>query len=265
MWGYDFAHPPKFSFNGGRGQVEVHVIGSIDVHMKKFEEHISFKRPNIMFRNLIMGQNSVDARGDITAINHNTKEKVALQLIPRESAEVNSKVTGQAFDSSGLQVGEISGSWRSEVYFKDLRVNKRERIYKLHPLIDCPHMQYYFFKKSPLMNFLSSEMASYICPTDSRFRGDIRNLEEGNFDQATHQKLEIEDQQRKVRKLIDEGQQPEWQPRFFKQIAHPFLDKVDGDDEGPRMFVLIEGDNGYWERRERKDWTGQPNLWGPFE
>lgn len=37
-----------------------------------------------------------------------------------------------------------------------------------------------------------------------------------------------------------------------------------GDD--PIVFYDIkEGKDGYWERRERQDWEGMPNLWGPWD
>lgn len=50
-------------------------------------------------------------------------------------------------------------------------------------------------------------------------------------------------------------------------VDHPFL-KECGDfqsnTEKPVQFELIEGKDGYWERRERGDWADMPKLWGPF-
>ena len=39
---------------------------------------------------------------------------------------------------------------------------------------------------------------------------------------------------------------------------------VGGDGE-VIQYELLEGGNGYWERRERGDWQDMPNLWGPFD
>ena len=58
--------------------------------------------------------------------------------------------------------------------------------------------------------------------------------------------------------------------RFFRPVPHPYVttDMIDTGDTVPLLYELIEneGDNkGYWERRERQDWSDMPNLWGPFE
>jgi len=32
----------------------------------------------------------------------------------------------------------------------------------------------------------------------------------------------------------------------------------------PVFWEMIEGEKGYWARRERGDWSDMPNLWGPW-
>jgi hypothetical protein len=53
---------------------------------------------------------------------------------------------------------------------------------------------------------------------------------------------------------------------FFREIKHPFVtnDMISTGDDPPIFFEFIEGEKGYWERRERKDWSDLPNLWGPW-
>ena len=113
-------------------------------------------------------------------------------------------------------------------------------------------------------------MEGIVAPTDSRFRGDQRLLEEGEFDEAENEKLEIEKQQRRTRKKVQDGLLPPPKPWFFVEKPHPFItdDFKDFDygTEKPIFYELIEGNGkGYWERREKGDWSDLPNLWGPFE
>ena len=35
--------------------------------------------------------------------------------------------------------------------------------------------------------------------------------------------------------------------------------------ENPIMYEFIEGEKGYWERRNNKDWDDLPNLFGQYE
>ena len=53
-------------------------------------------------------------------------------------------------------------------------------------------MQYHFDQLTILMNYFNDEMKNEICPNDSRFRKDIRCLEEGHIDEAEAEKVKIE-------------------------------------------------------------------------
>lgn len=120
-----------------------------------------------------------------------------------------------------------------------------------------------------LINHLDDELKEYLPPTDSRLRGDIREYENGNIDQAEVEKVNIEVRQRLVRKWITDGTQPAWQPMFFREIPHPYVNsndqQLDTKEDRAYMFELIEGEKGYWQRRQNKDWKDMPNLWGPWD
>ena len=59
--------------------------------------------------------------------------------------------------------------------------------------------------------------------------------------------------QRKARKIRNDSGGV-WVPNFFREIPHPFI-------EGEVRWDVIKGENDYWHRRERKDWSGLPDLW----
>ena len=66
---------------------------------------------------------------------------------------------------------------------------------------------------------------------------------------------------------MEAGQLPQFKGNFFREIPHPHItDELDHHEERPIMYELIEDeDKNYWARRQRKDWGGMPNLWGPFD
>eukprot|EP00850_Spirogloea_muscicola_P022927 SM000318S12229 [mRNA] locus=s318:64323:65047:- [translate_table: standard] len=78
-------------------------------------------------------------------------------------------------------------------------------------------------------------------PTDSRLRPDQRLLENGQFDEANSEKLRLEQRQRVARKAQEAG----WEPRWFKK-------------QGPHGTFTYQG--GYWEARERGDWSGCADI-----
>ena len=58
------------------------------------------------------------------------------------------------------------------------------------------------------MNYQSPEMKELIAPTDSRWRVDNQLFEQGLVDEADAEKVEIEQQQRRQRKRMEEGEIP---------------------------------------------------------
>lgn len=51
-----------------------------------------------------------------------------------------------------------------------------------------------------------------LCPTDSRFRPDIRKLELGDIDGAALEKTRLEEKQRDARKAM-KARKEEWKPK----------------------------------------------------
>lgn len=51
-----------------------------------------------------------------------------------------------------------------------------------------------------------------LCPTDSRFRPDVRKLESGDLDGAASEKTRLEEKQRDSRKAM-KSRKEEWKPR----------------------------------------------------
>lgn len=149
----------------------------------------------------------------------------------------------------------------------NLATGEREVLWTEPPMMPNAHLQFFYNPFAVLLNHKTDEMAGIIAPTDSRFRMDNRLFEQGLHDEADAEKVEIEQQQRRQRKLMEAGQLPQFTGNFFREIPHPHItDELEHHEERPIMYELIEDDDkNYWARRQRKDWRGMPKLWGPFD
>ena len=62
-------------------------------------------------------------------------------------------------------------------------------------------------------------MEGIIAPTDSRWRNDLRYFEEDLMEEADNEKVLIEEEQRRKRKIFEVNKQ-EWKPLFFDEVPH---------------------------------------------
>ncbi|CAF3824366.1 unnamed protein product [Rotaria magnacalcarata] len=110
-------------------------------------------------------------------------------------------------------------------------------------------LQYYNFSLFTMaLNQLTEENKnnrSSLPPTDSRFRPDIRKMEEGDIDGAGQEKDRLEEKQRAVRRTMEKRRE-EWQPRWFRLIKHT----ITGQD------VWVSNEK-YWQR----NWAHCPEIY----
>lgn len=66
------------------------------------------------------------------------------------------------------------------------------------------------------LNELEQGMNKILCPTDSRFRPDIRKLEQGNIDGAAIEKTRLEEKQRDASKQRKSKKTADWTPKLVK-------------------------------------------------
>ncbi|XP_057377919.1 oxysterol-binding protein-related protein 1-like isoform X1 [Daphnia carinata] len=78
-----------------------------------------------------------------------------------------------------------------------------------------------------------------ICPTDSRFRPDIRLMEEGQIERAAQEKTRLEEKQRESRKARRSRKEKEERARWFKLGVHPLTKQESWFYRG-----------GFWETKE---------------
>jgi hypothetical protein len=91
------------------------------------------------------------------------------------------------------------------------------------------------------LNEITPDIANKLPMTDSRYRPDIRAMEEGKQDIADQEKIRLEETQRLRRERGDALLEPKW----FTRVA--------GTDE-------FEYRGGYWEQRGR-GWASREPVW----
>lgn len=99
--------------------------------------------------------------------------------------------------------------------------------------------EYYNFTLFTMrLNELTSELEKTLPKTDSRFRPDVRKLEEGDLDAAASEKQRLEEKQREARNRDKRFKEPSADFLFFEQSTVP---------NTKELFWLYKG--GYWENK----------------
>ena len=75
------------------------------------------------------GTRYIDIDGKASAVNHKTGERIVQTFFPKKG-KAQSYIKGMAYDSSGKEKIEISGSWLSEYKIKDLTTGHQETVWK---------------------------------------------------------------------------------------------------------------------------------------
>lgn len=142
-------------------------------------------------------------------------------------------VSGTVHAPSGEVTCQLEGKW-DEQMAQTLDSSHFRVLWRMTPFPKSTHEYYGFTSFGITLNEITIDIAGKLPPTDSRYRPDVRALENGDLDVAEEEKLRVEEVQRERRRRGADRQ-----PRWFKQI---------GDDW---RYV-----GGYWEARAR-GWKGE--------
>ncbi|XP_056274253.1 oxysterol-binding protein 2 isoform X2 [Pseudoliparis swirei] len=249
-------------------------LGAIHLQFHSSGNQYVWRKVTSTVHNIIVGKLWIDQSGDIEIVNHRTKETCQLKFSPYSyfSRDVPRKVTGVVSDSGGQAHYILSGTWDDKIESAKIVQSSRggsgsegkqktvyqtlspKPLWKKYPLPENAENMYYFSALALTLN----EQEDGVGLTDSRLRPDQTLMEEGRWDEANAEKQRLEEQQRAVRRrreaeasdAVDEGKEYEgYQPLWF----HQRRDSVTGETN----FVYK---GGYWEAKERKDWSMCPHI-----
>ncbi|KAJ4476763.1 oxysterol binding protein [Lentinula aciculospora] len=208
-------------------------------HLKIGNDHYQWKKPSSFMRNLMVGTKYLEHVGKLTIENVNGRDKCVLEFKQNGYwGEIN-LVSGQVHNASGKVTSQLEGKWDAHLS-QAVDASHFTLLWRAHPWPKHTHDYYGFTSFSMTLNEITPDIAEKLPATDSRYRPDVRALEEGDIDRAEAEKVRVEEMQRSRRR---NGKEP--QARWFK---------LEGDE------WIYTG--GYWEARAKgwKDTNIDP-LW----
>ena len=188
-------------------------------------------------RNLMMGTKYLEHCGKMTIENTTAGGKCVLEFKEGGYWGPSNVVCGTVVSSSGKVQAQLEGKWDEQMARK-LDSSYLRVLWRITPFPKNAPDLYGFTAFGITLNEITPDLEGRLPPTDSRYRTDVRALEEGNIDRAEEEKKRIEEMQRDRRKRGAEAK-----PRWFKP---------QGDE-----WVYA---GGYWEQRER-GWKDIQPLW----
>ncbi|KAJ3750118.1 oxysterol binding protein [Lentinula detonsa] len=208
-------------------------------HLKIGNDHYQWKKPSSFMRNLVVGTKYLEHVGKLIIENVNGRDRCVLEFKQSGYWGETNLVSGQVHDASGKVAAQLEGKW-DEHLSEAVDASHFTLLWRAHPWPKHGHDYYGFTSFSMALNEVTPDIAEKLPVTDSRYRPDVRALEEGDIDRAEAEKVRVEEMQRSRRR--------------------------DGKEASARWFTL-QGDEwiytgGYWEARAKgwKDTKIDP-LW----
>ncbi|KAF8167899.1 Oxysterol-binding protein-domain-containing protein [Crassisporium funariophilum] len=195
-----------------------------------------WKKPSTFIRNLMVGTKYFEHCGKMTIENRTTQARCILDLKQNGYWGPTNVVSGTIHDAEGDIIGQLEGKWDDQMC-QMLDASHFHVLWRLTPFPKNSQEYYGFTSYGITLNELTSDLVGKLPPTDSRYRPDVRALENGELDLAETEKARLEQMQRD-RRSRGEERKPSW----FKQVGGEW-----------------EYTGGYWEARSR-GWDMAP-LW----
>lgn len=190
-------------------------------------------------RNLMMGTKYLEHCGKMTVRNTTSGVSCIADFKTTGYWGASNEVVGVVLSRSGDECARIEGKWDDQIALA-LDSSHLRVLWRITPFPKGT-MEYYGFTAFGItLNEITSDLEGKLPPTDSRFRPDVRALEEGDVDAAEARKTRLEELQRDRRKRgVDRT------PRWFERVGEDWQYK-----------------GGYWEARAT-GWSEAPvePLW----
>ncbi|TFK76896.1 hypothetical protein BDN72DRAFT_890690 [Pluteus cervinus] len=206
--------------------LEVIQLGS--THLRIAQDHFVWNKPSSFMRNIMVGTKYLEHCGQMSIENHTGSLRCILDFKQGGYWSTPNVVSGTIQDSSGDVLCQLEGKWDDQMA-QTLDSSHFRVLWRATPFPKNTHEFYGFTSFGITLNEITNDIVKKLPPTDSRYRPDVRALEEGDPDTAEAEKLRVEELQRERRRLGKERQ-----PRWFKQVGEEW-----------------EYVGGYWEAREK--------------
>jgi hypothetical protein len=229
----------KLSLSG----FEFFPLGEFKVTLKRTKEVFVLKRPSNSVHNYIIGKMYIWVNGTMECTNTVTKSKMSITFKPKGwTSKTDYEVEGKITNAEDETKYHVFGRWDSFLSVIDAQTKQETKIISKNENPENYELQYYFSKHSINLNNLTQDLMKMIAPTDSRLRTDQRAYEYGNLDLASTEKERLEQNQRKRRKITEDGHE-NFEPRWFNFSL-----------EGEVVTSSLKEKNSYFKFRENGEW-----------
>ena len=220
--------------------------GRIRVVLHDTGDRFSWSPVTCFLRNIIAGEKYVEPVGNMNVFNETTGEHAIVSFKSGGMFSGRSEeVSAQLHDSTGAATSlGLIGKWTTSLTVLENGVQRPHPIWKVGDVVPEAHKRYGFTSFAATLNEITVLEDGKMAPTDSRLRPDQRAVENGDFDGAELIKVQLEEAQRRRRKVQDEESQP-WIPRWFTKV-----EAFEGED----VWKLKAGKDSYWEERAKGSW-----------
>lgn len=232
---------------------ELNTDGRVRIFLHTSGEYYSYTVATSYLRNIIAGEKYIEPSGTMTIISETTGAKAVCTFKAGGMfAGRSEEVSVQVFDSTGsvLPAG-AHGKWTTALELTSNGQPTGKTLWKAGDLVEKAEKHYGLTTFAAALNQITPIEEGHLAPTDSRLRPDQRALEDGDLDKAEQLKAHLEERQRSRRRVMEEHGE-EWKPRWFTKVGAVEAEAL-GDEE---VWRLKGGKDGYWESRERNEWTG---------
>ena len=237
----------NFKFMSGSYEIEFQSKVHIELYCDDTNEfiHFIFNKPNTLLKGIINNKMYYDFYGDIYIKTPSSSEIVA--NIKFESEKKNIEL-GQFYGevkNGGNIIYKLGGNWKKEIYITDKDNNNKEILFNVPQLnfYNNTSEHYEMLEYNYNFNYLDDKLKNILPISDTRFRPDKKEYENGNDEKAQEIKSKLEVNQVKRQEIYDNNQK-EYKPNYF-------INKYNEDSSD---FIYMY--NGkYWEDRENKNFN----------
>ncbi|RDA93566.1 hypothetical protein CP533_6147 [Ophiocordyceps camponoti-saundersi (nom. inval.)] len=249
-WSFSQSPAPGQKFWGK--SAEITTEGRVRVALRLADgsdELYSWNVATMFLRNVVMGEKYVEPVGNMTVTNDSSGHKAVVEFKSKGMFGGRSEeVQATAYGPDGADTGRgLVGTWTSELRMVGPGKTTAAEAWRVGRLVDQAATTYGLTEFAASLNELTEVERGRVAPTDTRLRPDQRLAEQGRLDEAEDSKQRLEEAQR-VRRRDMEGRGETYRPRWFY--------RAEGGPEGEEVWKLKTGKEGYWEERERGEWTG---------
>jgi hypothetical protein len=200
----------------------------------------TYNKPNMLIKGLfIADQIKTEYTSDVIVEYKNSKNNHKSVIKFDDGKE--GIFEGKIFENKNV-IYIIKGNWRKFICYSDPKGNNKITLLNINDenfYFNNKESEYYLPSFSYNLNYLTDEMEQILPCTDSRFRPDLREYENGNNDIAENiNKILNEKEKEKIKNL----KKKLYQPNYFKEI----FDQKSND-------YIYEYKGGYWEDRQKKN------------